>query len=211
MKSITFFLVLMLVGAASAATVSWENLEATVLDQRVMVRDTDKVSTFAVVRGINDREIILVRENGEALTIPRERVNRVQLWSRSTGAMKGLAWGAGVGAVVYGIGAIRYMATEGKSEEAGMAALMFAAGTAMFAGAAGGIGAAMGGVTTVYEAPKATDVKAKRGFAPPMKQEGTQRAGGAHGPRPLSSSGAEPAAAGHAALPDYLAAPDKSR
>lgn len=74
-KSISFLAVLVLAGSASATTVAWENLEATVLDKQVVVWDADGGIMRAVVRGINDREIILVRGNGEVLTTPRERVN----------------------------------------------------------------------------------------------------------------------------------------
>lgn len=207
MRSIAFILLLMLVAAASAANVAWEDLQATVLDKQVMVRDTDGVSTRATVRGINDREIILVRGNGEALTIPREKVNRVQLWSRGTGALKGLLWGAAIGAGIFGLGS-RAVYSEGTAEEA---AAFFAAGTAMSAGIGGGLGAAAGGVSTVYMAPKPADLKAKRGFAPPIQQAGTQRAFGPQGPRPLSGSARELGTPETAALPAYLAAAAEER
>jgi hypothetical protein len=202
MKSIAFLAILLLAGCASAASVPWENLQATVLDKPVVVRDTDGVSTRGVVRGMNDREVMLVRGNGEAVTLPRERVERVQLWSRGTGATKGLMWGAAVGAVVYGIGALVYLGNEGTVEEAGGIAAIFAAGTAMFAGGGGAIGAAAGGVTTVYQAPKATGVKAGRGFVAPFEPMGGRKA---------SASAGALSAAGHGAVPPYLAAPTGRR
>jgi hypothetical protein len=211
MKSIAFLAILLLTGCASAASVPWENLQATILDKQVVVRDTDGVSTRGVVRGINDREVMMVRGNGEALTIPREWVERVQLWSRGTGATKGLMWGAAVGAVVYGIGALVYLGNEGTVEEAGGIAAIFAAGTAMFAGAGGAIGAAAGGVTTVYQTPKATGVTAGRGIVAPFEPMRAQRR---LAPRHLwgpAASTAEPPAAGHGAVPPYLAAPTESR
>lgn len=207
MKIIRFPVVLILVGLVSAATVvPWENLQATVLDKQVMVRDTDGVSTRAVARGINDREIILVRGNGETLRIPREKVNRVQLWSRSTGATKGLLWGAAVGAVTYGIGAILYLQNEGTLKEAGGIAAIFAAGTAMFAGGGGAIGAAAGGVSTVYEEPKPTDLVARRGFVAPMQPARARGTLDPHGPWSLAQPASERAAASRAGLPSYLAA-----
>lgn len=211
MKSILFLAVLILAGYAPAATVAWENLQATVLDKQVVVRDTDGAATRAVVRGINDRELILLRGNGEAVTIPREKVDRVQLWSRGAGATKGLLWGAAVGAIVFGIGAIVYLQDEGTVEEAGGIAATFAAGTAMFAGGGGGIGAAVGGVSTVYQAPKATDVKAGRAFAAPMEPVRAHRKLNSLQPGSPNRLASEPQATGRAGLPPYLAASTKSR
>ncbi len=211
MKIITLLAILILAGAASAATVSWEDLHVLVLDKQVVVRDSDGVSTRAVVRGINDSEIILVRPSGEALTIPRSKVNRVQLWSRGAGATKGLLWGAAVGAVVFGIGAANCVRNEGRSEEAAGIALLFASGTAMFAGAGGGVGAVAGGVSTVYQAPHASEVKARRGFEPPFRQAKTQRT--FVPPRSSSPFGFDSGsvASRRVTLPIYLAPSNASR
>jgi hypothetical protein len=151
---------------ASAATVPWEQLEPRVVDRQVMVRDTEGISTRAVACGINDREILLLRENGQVLRIPRGRVDRVQVWSRATGVRKGLLWGAALGGLFFAIGNYHL-----RHEESGDNALALPLlGAAQIVGGGAGIGALTGAVSTVYQAPQATGVTASRGWVAPFKE-----------------------------------------
>lgn len=192
---------------ASASTVPWEQLEPRVLDRQVLVQDTEGVSTKAVARGINDREILLLRENGQVLRIPRGRVERVQVHSRTKGAQKGLLWGAALGGIFFAMGNYHLRHEESGDNPIAMPLL----GAAQIVGGGIAIGALVGAVSTVYEAPQATGLTASRGLVAPFR-ESPRRATAATQTRwPRYSSLPDPDTGQTTPSPAYLLRPANQR
>ena len=172
MKRPAFFLFFFAFSMVLSAAEPWEQLSDRVTSQKVVVQDFDDVRTRGVVRTITENELLLIREDGEVLEIPRSRVKKIQAWSRGTGARKAALW-TGIVATVLFVGGAQPLVNESGWDDIAPATITM---IALTTGAAAGIGAAAGGLSTVYKAPKDADEKASR-FEGPFPFGETLQAG----------------------------------